>query len=58
MISYLIFVFVCILLEYKLSCARSYCSDINESITRDNFKMKDKSKFDIGDKSQISVSII
>ena len=35
----------------------SYCSDKNERLTSDNLKLKDKSKFDIGDKSQTSVSI-
>ena len=34
-----------------------YCSDVNASVTSDSFKIKDKSKFDIGDKSQVSVSI-
>ena len=36
----------------------SYCSDTNESVTSDNLKIKDKRKFDIGDKSQISVRVV
>ena len=56
MIVYLLVIYM-LFVEYKLGCTMFYCSDVNASVTSDSFKIKDKSKFDIGDKSQVSVSI-